>query len=54
MPSMNSECTGQDCFHVFWGQTRGRQDHLFFDLKSNQSLDLFFIDLRFKINLLKN
>jgi hypothetical protein len=27
---------------------RGRQDHLFFDLKSNQSLDLFLLilDLR--------
>jgi hypothetical protein len=33
---------------------RGRQDLLFFDLKSNQSLDLFFNDLRFKINLFKN
>jgi hypothetical protein len=29
-------------------QHRGRQDHLFFDLKSNQSLDLFLLilDLR--------
>jgi hypothetical protein len=28
--------------------SRGRQDHLFFDLKSNQSLDLFLLilDLR--------
>jgi hypothetical protein len=31
-----------------WKNIRGRQDHLFFDLKSNQSLDLFLLilDLR--------
>jgi hypothetical protein len=30
------------------GTARGRQDHFFFDLKSNQSLDLFLmiLDLR--------
>jgi hypothetical protein len=37
------------CFCVSYDRMRrGRQDLLFFDLKSNQSLDLFILILDFK------